>query len=285
MRSEQLNMQTQGYAEWYTGVTVGGPAQTPPGECRCSYDVMAEIADKFGVKDDFTKGGMSHDDWVEYLYKAGASADKQMPSWEQIKKQGVYKRKLEPVIGLKDFRDDPKKNKLGTPSGKIEIYSEQLEKLDKTWEKNDGERICAIPEFYPGFQGYGSTTSEYPLYCTGFHHKSRTHSSYGFIEDLDHIARQQMWINPVDANPRGIGNGDTVHAKSPAGEIEIEARVTERIIPGTVCVPQGAWHKADMSGSKLDTGGCVNTLTTYRPNPLSHGNGPSDSIIVQVTKA
>ena len=94
-----------------------------------------------------------------------------------------------------------------------------------------------------------------------------------------------MWINPADAQPRGISNGDTVHAESPAGTIEIEARVTPRVIPGTVAIPQGAWHSANMSGDKLDKGGCVNTLTTYRPNPLSRGNGPANSIIVQVTKA
>ena len=29
MRGEQLNMYTQGYTEWYTGVTVGGPARAP----------------------------------------------------------------------------------------------------------------------------------------------------------------------------------------------------------------------------------------------------------------
>ena len=55
MRSEQLNMYTQGYAEWYAGVTVGGPAQEPPGECRSSYDVCADLADKFGIKDKFTR--------------------------------------------------------------------------------------------------------------------------------------------------------------------------------------------------------------------------------------
>ncbi len=46
MRSEQLNMQTQGYSEYYTSVVVGGPAQEAPGECRCSYDVCADIADQ-----------------------------------------------------------------------------------------------------------------------------------------------------------------------------------------------------------------------------------------------
>ena len=61
--------------------------------------------------------------------------------------------------------------------------------------------------------------------------------------------------------------------------------MTPRIIPGTIGIPQGAWHDADMSGNRLDKGGCVNTLTKYRPTPLGKGNGPSHSIIAEVTKA
>ena len=34
---------------------------------------------------------------------------------------------------------------------------------------------------------------------------------------------------------------------------------------------QGAWHEANMSGDKIDHGGCVNTLTTLRPSPLAKG--------------
>ena len=79
--------------------------------------------------------------------------------------------------------------------------------------------------------------------------------------------------------------GDKVRVKSPAGEIEIEALVTNRIIPGTIAIPQGAWHDADMNGDKVDKGGCVNTLTTYHPSPYAKGNGPAHSMIAQVTKA
>ena len=284
MRSEQLNMYNQGYSEWYTGVTVGGPAQEAPGECRSSYDVCADIADKFGKKDEFTEG-RTHDDWVKYLYEQGREAHPEMPTWDEIREQGVYKVKLDPVIGLKDFRDDPEGHPLATPSGKIEIYSEALASLNDTWELAEDEHINPIPVFTPGFQGYGSTTDEYPLYCTGFHHKSRVHSSYGFIPELEQVARQQLWINPADAAPRGIANGDMLAVKSPAGEIRIEAKVTPRIIPGTVGIPQGAWHKADMSGDRIDEGGCVNTLTTYKPTPLAKGNGTAHSMIVQVAKA
>ena len=284
MRSEQMNLQTQGYSEYYTAVVVGTPAQEPPGECRSNYDVCADIADRFGLKDEFTEG-RTHDDWVEYLYKKGAQADDKMPSWEQIKEQGVYKRALEPAIGLKSFRDDPDEHPLATPSGKIEIYSETLAGLNDTWELAEDEVINPIPVFSEGFHGYGSVTSEFPLYCSGFHHKSRTHSSFGFIEELEKVARQQLWINPADAEPRNIMDGDMLAVKSPVGEIRIEAKVTPRIVPGTVGIPQGAWHKADMFGDKIDTGGCVNTLTAYKPSPLAKGNGTAHSMIVQVSKA
>lgn len=284
MRAEQLNMYTNGYTEYYAGVTVGGPAQEAPGECRPSYDVCADIADKFGKRDEFTEG-KTQEEWIQELYEAGAAEDADLPSWDEIREQGVYKRELPPAIGLEAFRNDPEANPLKTPSGKIEIYSEQLADIAATWELEDDEVINPIPVFTPGFQGYGSVTDEYPLYCAGFHHKSRTHSSFGFIEELEQVARQQLWMNPLDAEPRGIADGDTVAVKSPAGEIRIEAKVTPRIIPGTIGIPQGAWHNADMDGDRVDTGACVNTLTTYKPTPLAKGNGPAHSIIAQVTKA
>lgn len=284
MRAEQLNMYTNGYTEYYAGVTVGGPAQEAPGECRPSYDVCADIADKFGKRDEFTEG-KTQEEWIQELYEAGAAEDPDLPSWDEIREQGVYKRELPPAIGLEAFRNDPEANPLKTPSGKIEIYSEQLADIAATWELEDDEVINPIPVFTPGFQGYGSVTDEYPLYCAGFHHKSRTHSSFGFIEELEQVARQQLWMNPLDAEPRGIADGDTVAVKSPAGEIRIEAKVTPRIVPGTIGIPQGAWHNADMDGDRVDTGACVNTLTTYKPTPLAKGNGPAHSIIAQVTKA
>jgi Tat-targeted selenate reductase subunit YnfE/Tat-targeted selenate reductase subunit YnfF len=283
MRSEQMNLQTQGYSEYYTGVGVGQSAQDAPGECRSSYDVCADIADKLGIKDEFTEG-KTHDEWIEELYKAGASADPDMPSWEEMLEQGIYKRKVDPAIGLQAFREDPANNPVATPSGKIEIYSEALQNVADTWELDEDEHIYPIPTFNPGFNGYGSTTDEYPLYGAGFHHKSRTHSSFGFIEELEQAAPQQVWINPVDADARGVKQGDTVSVKSTAGEIRIEAKVTPRIMPGVIGIPQGAWHNADMDGDKIDKGGCVNTLTVYKPTPLAKGNG-NHSLIVEVKKA
>lgn len=60
----------------------------------------------------------------------------------------------------------------------------------------------------------------------------------------------------------------------------IEANVTERIMPGVVDVPFGAWYDPDENG--VDRGGCANVLTkdTYSPG----GSFPYNTCLVQVKK-
>ena len=55
-------------------------------------------------------------------------------------------------------------------------------------------------------------------------------------------------------------------------------------MPGVVSMGQGAWHDADMSGNKVDKGGCINTLTSPRPTPLAKAN-PQHTNLVEVKKA
>ena len=68
-----------------------------------------------------------------------------------------------------------------------------------------------------------------------------------------------MWINPVDAEPRDIRNGDKCLVFNDRGTVAIEAFVTKRIIPGVVCIYEGAWYNPDENG--IDRGACANTLT------------------------
>ncbi len=284
MRAEQLNMSTNGYSEYYWGVCVGGPAQEPPMECRPIYDVFADIAGRFGVRERFTRG-KTQDEWIEQLYEEGRAADPDMPTWEQIRAQGIWKHRLPTTIAFKENIDDPAGHPFRTPSGKIEIYSEALEHLSETRELADGQVISPIPIFDPGVEGYGSVNEHYPLYLSGWHDKARTNSSFGAIEELEHYNRNYLWINPLDARPRGIEDFDTVQVTSPAGRIQIKAHVTTRIIPSVVGLPQGLWHRAaNMETDPIDTGGCINTLTSYAPSPLAHGNSPCNSAIVEVRK-
>ncbi|HGY8447145.1 TPA: molybdopterin dinucleotide binding domain-containing protein, partial [Escherichia coli] len=212
--------------------------------------------------------------------------DPALPSYDELKKMGIYKRK-DPnghFVAYKAFRDDPEANPLKTPSGKIEIYSSKLAEIARTWELEKDEVISPLPVYASTFEGWDSPErSTFPLQLFGFHYKSRTHSTYGNIDVLKAACRQEVWINPIDAHKRGIANGDMVRVYNHRGEVRLPAKVTPRILPGVSAMGQGAWHEANMSGDKIDHGGCVNTLTTLRPSPLAKGN-PQHTNLVEIEK-
>lgn len=106
---------------------------------------------------------------------------------------------------------------------------------------------------------------------------------YGNIDVLQQACPQEVWINPIDAQARGIRHGDTVRVFNNNGEMLIAAKVTPRILPGVTAIGQGAWLKADMFGDRVDHGGSINILTSHRPSPLAKGN-PSHSNLVQIEK-
>ncbi|MBR5259564.1 MAG: molybdopterin-dependent oxidoreductase [Eggerthellaceae bacterium] len=283
MRSEMMSLTTGGYGEWDFGITFGQKVVEPKFEVMSAYEFNAAVAEKLGVGEAFTEG-KTYEEWNQYLYEQAAAADPSLPTWEEGIAMGVYRWKHESSVGLAAYREDPAANPLDTPSGKIEIYSSALAEIANTWELEEDEVITPIPVFDPGFDSYVDATDEFPLVCAGFHYKSRTHSSFGFMDILKESCRQQIWINPADAEPRGIATGDICSVKSAQGEIRIEAKVTPRIIPGVVGIPQGAWYDADPFGDKIDHGGCINTLATKRPSPLAKGN-PQHTNLVQVAKA
>ena len=248
---------------------------------------MSEVAKRLGddVYQKFTEG-RTQEQWLQYLYAKMLAKDPALPSYDELKKMGIYKRK-DPnghFVAYKKFREDPEGNPLKTPSGKIEIYSSRLAKIASTWELQKDEVISPLPVYASTFEGWDDPKrNTFPLQLFGFHYKSRTHSSYGNIDVLQASCRQEVWINPVDAQKRGIANGDMVRVFNDRGEVRIPAKVTPRILPGVSAMGQGAWHDADMSGDKIDHGACVITLTTQRPSPLAKGN-PQHTNLVEIEK-
>ncbi|WP_051303310.1 DmsA/YnfE/YnfF family dimethyl sulfoxide reductase [Psychromonas aquimarina] len=252
----------------------------PQFEAKSIYDICTGLAEKLGVKEAFTEG-RDQEGWLRHLYQLTRAQDPSLPEFEAMRKQGIYKRKVKDhFVAYQDFRNNPKANPLSTPSGKIEIYSEKLAELAETWDLAEDEVIHPLPVYAPTFEGWeDSKQGNYPLQLTGFHYKSRTHSTYGNVSLLQDAAPQEMWINPMDAQGRGINNGDLIRIFNDRGELHIAAKVTPRILPGVVALGEGAWYAPD--GQKIDHGGCINVLTTQRPSPLAKGN-PQHTNLVDV---
>lgn len=282
--SEQMDFALDSFTGNLDYVIFADQVVEPPFECRSIYDMLTALADKFGVKAQFTEG-RTQEGWLRHLYQQSQQNIPELPSFEEFRKQGIFK-KVDPdgaFIAYKAFREDPEKNPLATPSGKIEIYSERLAEIAKTWDLQKDEVIHPLPVHAESFEHFGDPLiSKYPLQLSGFHYKARTHSTYGNVDVLQSANPQEVWINPIDAESRGIKNGDLIRVFNDRGETRIHAKVTPRILPGVVALGEGAWHQPDKEG--IDHAGCINVLTTQRPSPLAKGN-PQHSNLVQVEKA
>ncbi|WP_031522655.1 dimethylsulfoxide reductase subunit A [Siccibacter colletis] len=255
----------------------------PRFECKTLYEMTSEIAHRMGVGEQFTEG-RDQEGWLRHLYARSRQAIPALPDFDTFRQQGIFKQR-DPEghhVAYQAFRSDPAASPLTTPSGKIEIYSAQLADIAARWTLPDGDRIDPLPVYSPGFEHHDDPLSaRYPLQLTGFHFKARTHSTYGNVEVLKAACRQEVWINPLDARPRGIANGDTVRIWNGRGETRISAKVTPRILPGVVALGEGAWYDPDDKG--IDRAGSINVLTSQRPSPLAKGN-PSHSNLVQIAK-
>ena len=66
-------------------------------------------------------------------------------------------------------------------------------------------------------------------------------------------------MSVVDAEARGIKNGDLVLMSSPYGKVLRPAKVMPTVVPGSVALQDGAWIKIDPE-TGIDLGGDPNIL-------------------------
>jgi anaerobic dimethyl sulfoxide reductase subunit A len=259
-------------------------AVDPMYECMSVYEMCTEIAKRLGVEEEYTEG-RTQDEWLQWVVEQTRENNPDFPDYDSFKEMGVYKiaNPGEPAVAFKSFRENPEENPLSTPSGMIEIFSERLHEIAQTWELPEGDLISGLPMYAPTWEGVEDPLRDtYPLQMIGHHYKQRTHSTYGNSEWMKEVAPQEVWINTLDAEARGIQQGDMVDVFNERGRIQLPAKVTTRMMPGVVSVPQGAWYAPNNDG--VDVGGCVNTLTKYHPSPLAKAN-PQHTNLVEVEKA
>jgi anaerobic dimethyl sulfoxide reductase subunit A len=224
-------------------IIYSGKAIEPYGECRNDMDICADLAKRLGIKG---YNDTPEQEWLEYLTGNAGIED-----WTEFKRRGFLKYKLErPHIAFREQIEDFENNPFSTPTGKIEIQSDSIAALQKP-------DVPAIPKYIP-VDDAGQADSPFPLRLITAHSKKSCNSMFYNLPWVKETERQEVWINSVDAEARGIKSGDMVRVSNSVGATILPARVTERIIPGTVNIDQGMQFEFDAKGNEIR--GCANAV-------------------------
>ncbi|MCP4625402.1 MAG: molybdopterin-dependent oxidoreductase [bacterium] len=226
-------------------------ALEPLGECKSDFDIAAELAERLDIKD-FSPH--TEEEWLKILVDFNPEYKEHIKDYDKFRQDGIHRVELEkPYVAFQKQIEDPENHPFETPSGKIEIYSQRVEDIDQP--------LCPpIPKYMRTPEDrFDPLTEKYPLQLITPHPKNRVHSEMYEVEWLREVEPHRAWINPIDAQVRGISDGDEIHVYNDRGKVAITAWVTERIIPGVISIFEGAWYAPDKDG--IDRGACANTLT------------------------
>jgi len=198
-----------------------------------NWEVWIEIASRMGYGDSFP--WKTEEEAIDFrLRSLGVTfADlKNMPGGH------VYHRWTARKYEQEGFR---------TPSGKVEIYSAELNRHGRdplpTYTE-PAESPVSTPEI----------AALYPLVLTtGARTIGYLHSRFRNVPSLrDRSPEPYVEVNPRTARALNVENGEMVAVETRRGAIEVKAKYTDRILPGVISIPHG-WDRANANALTDDT--------------------------------
>jgi anaerobic selenocysteine-containing dehydrogenase len=268
----------------------------PLGESLNDFDVVAKIAEKLGLREEYTHG-KTHEEKRRLSFSASGVND--FISYEELQKKQYYVLPCDPGVkdvppGLSEFCKDPKRRPLTTPTGLLEYSSSALERHFP----DDPERPPVAGWIEKGESHDERLSSEragkYPLLCMSNHPRWRMHAQGDDIIWLREIPTMKIkgpdgylyepvWLNPKEAEARGIEHGDIIKVYNERGIVLGGAYVTERLMPGVAYMDHGSRWDPIIPG-KLDRGGAINTITPHRVTSKKATGMVVSGFLVEVQK-
>ncbi len=274
-RFEMLDMGMDTGSGLLMSVFVEDECIDPVGESLSDFDVVVKVAEKLGLAEAYTKG-KTHEEKQKLAFDGSGVED--LITWEEIKDKQYYvipvdDGNYEQPPGLSRFAEDPASSPLSTPTGLLEFSSSALEEHFP----DDSERPPVAHWIEKGESHderlSSERTKDYPLLCMSNHPRWRMHAQGDDvtwtreiptmkITGPDGYQYEPVWLNPAEAEARGIQQGDIVKIFNERGTVLGGAFVTERLRSGVAYMDHGARWDPIIPGV-LDRGGAINTLTPH----------------------
>jgi len=196
------------------------PAIEPVGETWPEWKIYAELAKRLGFGNQFWDGDIEKC-FNEILEPSGVTVSQLRETPEGI-----------PFKVPRRTNKFYEENGFQTSSGKVEIKSSILAK----------HGYNPLPVYREPMESPVNSPKlfiEYPLVLsTGARTINYTHSQHRNIKSLRRMMPDPLLeINPEDATPRQIRDGDMVWVTSPRGAVKLKVKVTNKILRGVVQMP------------------------------------------------
>jgi len=254
------------------------------GDSKSDYEIFSSLANKLGFENLFTEN-KSELDWLKYLWNESIKVSEEMnlklPEFNKFWEEGFFEIPIEKTkkIMFKNFRDNPVKNPLNTPSGKIEITSNTI--------KNYNLKDCkGHPTWIEPYEWLGSKDN-FPLHLISNQPEYRLH---GQLDNADYSLknkikdREPVLINSADAKERNIENNDIVLIFNKRGRVFAGARLSDEVSKGVLVLSTGAWFDPDYE-INADLHGNPNVLTKDIGTSLLSQGPTSHTCLVEIRKA
>ncbi|HVZ08960.1 molybdopterin-dependent oxidoreductase [Rhodopila sp.] len=239
-------------------------ATVAPGEARDDFAIFTDIAKALDAAGAYTEG-LDESGWLRRLYQETmsriAALGINLPDFEAFWEEGIlaFSRFRQPTVLLGDFRADPVRHRLGTPSGRIEIFSERIAGFNLP--DCPGHPVWLEPFEWLG----GDQAGAHPIHLLSDQPSRRLHSQLDpspYSRAGKIAGREPVYLNPDDAARRGIVDGDVVELFNDRGRCLAGAIVSDDIMPGVARLATGAWFDPWQDGG--DRHGNPNVLTLDR---------------------
>lgn len=223
---------------WHHFIQLQQPVIKPYGESKSNVDVFRLLAKGMGFDDALFEE--TEKDMIDQALDDESNPVIRGIRYDSLAEEQFIKAKVEPMFP----------GTLPTPSGKIELYSEQM--------KQDG--YPPLPTYVPLQDDEGGPY----LFIPAPNHQF-LNSTFSNNEKHERMAKEAtLYMNEKDAEASGIQDGERVRVWNSRGECMLTAAVGEHVLPGVV-VSQGLW--ADKAGTKQ----LVNSLTPDRLSDMGGG--------------
>lgn len=284
----------------YCTLGTAAPVVKAPKECKSNWDTFCLLAQAMGYEEEYFK--RTEKEMLDWILNHPTKAVSNLPQ----DKQQILREGGSVSMPYSDHL------KIGTFNGKFQIVNEELaetvprylpsygeqgeavvpyqpsygehEKTVARYQPSCGEQEKTVARYLPSCEEQGETVARYLPSC-GEQAKTKLHlvASPGLyslnseFRDRDDLNKKRgpqiLIIHYLDAEERGIKEGQTVEAYNEQSRVLFQAQVTDQIARGNV-VCEGVYRRDECQGGKA-----FNALTAERLSDMGEGTTLNDNLV------